>query len=109
MQENHNYFKIEGLWENKMQKLIYDCLINAGPVEMSPDKKKLIDKKQGYQSRLGLTSKSTLYDILGYVDKDAEKWYSSWTIENKEAKVKNSISSIDIYTNNDGKSLYDIQ
>ena len=41
--------------------------------------------------------------MLGYVDKDAEKWYSSWKIENGKAKPKDNIFNIDIY-----EGLYDI-
>jgi hypothetical protein len=37
------------------------------------------------------------------VDKDAEKWYAKWTIENNKAKINDTIQSVDIY---DG--LYDV-
>lgn len=105
MQQNNSYFKIEGIWENKMQKIIYDYVTNAGPMEIVNGK--IVDKRLGYLPRLGHTSKSTLYDVLGYVDKDAEKWYASWGAENRKengkAVIKDNILNVDIY---DG--LYDI-
>jgi ubiquinone/menaquinone biosynthesis C-methylase UbiE len=126
MNLNKYYFKVEGLWEDKMQRIIYDHLLNAGPLEVihigmdasdkenfgkevppsynKQTKKVFIDRRRGYQKKLGLTSKSTLYDILGYVDKDAEKWYTSWTQNNDNAKLVDNIHSIDIYDN-----LYEIQ
>ena len=102
MTQNGNYFSIEGLWENKMQKLIYDYIVNAGPVEVGADGK-LLDKRQGYHARLGHNSKSMLYDVLGYIDRDAEKWYASWKKENGKAVVRDSIQNVDIYN-----GLYDI-
>jgi hypothetical protein len=124
MKQNRHHFKIRGLWEEKMQRIIYDYLINAGPIDpaiisTNPSsygeliknladhkgtyKHTLVDQRKGYQPRLGHVSKSTLYDTLGYVDKEAEKWYASWKIENNTAKMRNNIQNIDIY---DG--LYDI-
>jgi hypothetical protein len=102
MEQNKNYFKIKGLWENKMQNILYDYVVNSGPVVVTPDGK-LRDKHTGIHPRLGHTTKSTLYDILGYVDKDTEKWYSSWKNENGVAVIKDNIQNVDIY---DG--LYDI-
>lgn len=102
MEQNRNYFKIEGLWEAKMQKLIYDYIMTSGPVEVDAEGR-LIDRRRGYYSRLGHTNKSSLYDILGYVDRDAEKWYASWKQQNGKAVMLNSIQNVDIY---DG--LYDI-
>jgi hypothetical protein len=102
MSQNHHYFKIEGLWEDKMQKIIYDYMLNSGPIEVKDGK--LVDrhsgqnpKNYGYHNRLGHTSKSTLYDVLGYVDKEAEKWYASWTKENNKAKIRDNIQNVDIY------------
>lgn len=103
MKQNNHYFRIEGLWEDKMQKIIYDYIVNSGPVEAPAKDAPLIDKRQGYHYRLGHSNKSTLYDVLGYVDRDAEKWYASWKNVNGKAATRNSIQSIDIY---DG--LYDI-
>ena len=103
MSQNRHYFRVEGLWEDKMQKIIYDYIINAGPVTVEGNR--LIDKRSGYHSGLGHASKSTLYDVLGYVDKEAEKWYVSWKADPDRTKavVRDSIQNVDIY---DG--LYDI-
>ena len=102
MKQNQHHFRVEGLWENKMQKIIYDYIMNSGPIELDTDNK-LIDKRRGYHNKLGHTSRSTTYDILGYVDKDAEKWYASTKIQNDKPVVHNTIQNVDIY---DG--LYDI-
>lgn len=102
MKQNGYHFKIEGIWENKMQKIIYDYIINAGPIE-STKEGNLIDKRRGYHPRLGYTTKSTLYDVLGYIDRDAEKWYASWEIKDNKAKMRDSIQSVDIYN-----GLYDV-
>lgn len=121
MRDNQYYFKIEGIWEDKMQKIIYDYLMNAGPFEIKPkarlsqgsandttndDKNvrhKISDRRRGYHDRLGYISKSTLYDVLGYVDRETEKWYASWTNSNNKAAPKSNIQNVDIY---DG--LFDI-
>jgi hypothetical protein len=105
MNQNKYYFKINGVWENKMQKIAYDYLMNAGPVELNTETNKLIDKRLGLHPRVGHRSKSSLYDVLGYIDKDIEKYYSSWKIDenSSKAKVHNNIQNVDIY---DG--LYDI-
>lgn len=102
MTQNKHYFKIDGLWENKMQKIIYDYITNSGPIEANNDGK-LIDKRKGYHTRLGHANKSMLYDVLGYIDRDAEKWYASWKNENNKAVINNTIQNVDIY---DG--LYDL-
>ena len=102
MSQNNHYFKIEGLWEEKMQKIVYDYLMNSGPMEID-ENGELVDRRRGYHARLGHTNKSTLYDILGYVDKEAEKWYASWVKQNSRAAVKDTIQNIDIYD-----KLYDI-
>ena len=102
MKQNRYNFVISGLWENKMQKVLYDYIMNAGPVVL--DSGLLIDKRTGYLTKLGHKSKSSMYDILGYVDRDAEKWYASWqkTTDNKVV-IKNNIQNVDIYN-----KLYDI-
>ena len=101
MKQNQHYFKIEGLWENKIQKIIYDYIVNSGPVEDKDGK--LVDKHYGYHPKLGHTTKSTLYDVLGYVDKNAEKWYASWKDQNGKIIMRDSIQNVDIY-----EGLYDI-
>lgn len=105
MNQNHHYFKIDGIWENKMQKIIYDYMMNAGPIETIRvnDQIQLVDKRRGNHPRLGHTSKSALYDVLGYIDKDAEKWYASWIEEDGKATVRDSIQNVDIYN-----GLYDL-
>lgn len=102
MNDNHYYFKINGLWEPKMQNILYDYMINSGPIVVNGGK--LVDRRQGYHQRLGHASKSTLYDVLGYVDRDAEKLYASWKPNGANAAVDNSIQNVDIYD-----KLYDIQ
>ena len=114
MEQNKHYFKINGLWEDKMQKIIYDYIMNAGPIEIKEGK--LRDrhsghnpKYHGYQPKLGHNSKSNLYDVLGYVDRDAEKWYASWTKDSEgKVKLKDNIQNVDIYIDKNGKSLWDL-
>jgi len=103
MKQNKHYFKINGLWEDKMQKIIYDYIMNFGPVKI--ENGVLINRHSGhnpayygYQPKLGHNYKSTLYDILGYVDKDAEKWYASWTKDSdNKVKLQDNIQNVDIY------------
>ena len=109
MNDNGYYFRVSGLWENKMQNILYDYLTQSGPIKVAKDKNKksiLVDNRTGIHPRAGHTTRSTLYDVLGYVDKDTEKWYSSWQIETKNGKdvatVKNNIQNVDIYN-----GLYD--
>ena len=105
MNDNGYYFRVSGLWENKMQNILYDYMTQSGPIRVEGGK--LVDKRTGLHPRAGHTTRSTLYDILGYVDKDTEKWYSSWQIETKNGKdaatVKNNIQNVDIYN-----KLYDL-
>lgn len=109
MNENNHYFKIEGIWENKIQKIAYDYMINSGPIKYDSSTNKLKDERHGIHPGAGYTTKSTVYDVLGYIDKDTEKCYSSWKIENEKAKVRNSIQNVDIYIDQTtGKSLWDI-
>lgn len=103
MRQNGHHFQIEGLWEDKMQNILYDYIMNSGPVTISADGK-LMDmhsgnnpEYHGYHRRLGHSSKSTLFDVLGYVDKDVEKWYASWKQANGKAVVGTSLQSVDIY------------
>jgi hypothetical protein len=103
MSQNNHYFKIEGVWETQMQKIIYDYMMTAGPIEYDPYAGRLVDKRRGSHPRAGLGSKSTLYDILGYVDKDVEKYYASWKVHNNQAQVNTNIHNVDIYN-----GLYDI-
>lgn len=109
MRENQHYFKIEGIWEAKMQKIIYDYIMNSGRMEVENEKvvsqhRGKNPKNYGYQPGQGHTQKSTVYDILGYIDRDAEKWYASWKL-NADGKptTNNTIQNVDIYDN-----LYDL-
>jgi hypothetical protein len=133
MAENKNYFKIEGLWENKMQNILYDYMTNSGPIKPitvsicddknderygkevdsdydGPTKQKQVlkDTREGYHRQLGHTSKSMLFDVLGYVDRDTEKIYASYTKTTDKqgktvAQAENTIQNVDIYN-----GLYDI-
>lgn len=97
MNNNSYYFKIDGLWEDKMQKILYDYMMNSGPIVTDQPTKKLVDRREGRHPRLGYASKSSLYDILGYVDKDTEKLYASWKKSNDKAVVGESLQNVDIY------------
>ncbi len=97
MKQNGHYFTIEGLWENKMQNILYDYVVNSGPVVLDKETGKLKDKHQGYHPRQGYYSKSTTYDILGYVDRDTENLYTSWKKEKDKAVVGTNLQTIDIY------------
>lgn len=108
MSQNGHYFKIRGLWEDKMQKIVYDYIQNSGPVNVDSTGT-LVDKRQGYHRSLGHTSKSNLYDVLGYVDKDAEQWYASWRKVKRDGDkyreaIHDSIQNVDIY-----KGLFDME
>jgi hypothetical protein len=113
MSNNRYYFQVAGIWEDKMQKIIYDYMMNSGPImpETTQEIKNnevvsktvLKDKRHGRHPRLGHMSKSTLYDVLGYVDKDAEKLYASWMLSENKAKIRDNIQNVDIYN-----GLYDI-
>jgi hypothetical protein len=97
MNNNSYYFKIDGLWEDKMQKILYDYMMNSGPIVTDQPTKKLVDRREGRHPRLGYASKSSLYDVLGYVDKDTEKLYASWKKSNDKAVVGESLQNVDIY------------
>jgi hypothetical protein len=108
MNQNGYYFKIDGLWENKMKNLLYDYVMNSGPIKIhdgkAVDAHSGIDPiNNGYHPTQGHNSKSTLYDVLGYVDKDTEAWYACWKTDKNKAVIKNNIQNIDIYN-----GLYDI-
>jgi hypothetical protein len=107
-------FQINGVWENKMQMILYDYLMNSGkftaetepvttkpttsikpggaqniilkPSEKVPVKTtgKVLDQRNGNLKQMGQKMRSDFYDILGYGDKDAEKLYASWTTKLNE-------------------------
>lgn len=103
MNQNQHYFKIDGVWENKIQKIAYDYVINSGPIVLSPTADQLIDRRQGLHPTVGHVSKSRMYDTLGYIDKDVEKYYASWAIFDKKLRATDRIQTADVY---DG--LFDI-
>jgi hypothetical protein len=133
-------FQIDGIWEPKMQMILYDYLMNSGKftVDYEKDKegnfiyddagkpvyktkkdragKTIYDKtgnpvylaknqRTGNLRQKGQKMRSDFYDILGYVDKDAEKLYASWTAETNEKTkkpqvvAKNTLENVDIYSN----------
>jgi hypothetical protein len=75
IKENGNDIKVNGAWDNKMQLIFYDY--------MYQDKRKT-----------NISDESVFHDLLGYVDKDVEKWYKS---RNSEKEERNSLANIDIY------------
>lgn len=107
--------KIDGIWEPKLQKIIYDYVMNSGPIKATVDKDNkatLVDLHKGSHSQVGHQSNNLLFDILGYVDKDAEKWYATWQLKahnTPTGKTKlvsvptDTIQNTDIYA-----GLYDI-
>ena len=103
MSQNNYHFRTEGIWENQIQKIAYDYMMNAGPIEYNPETGKLNDRRLGLHPRAGHSKKSQLYDILGFIDRDIEKYYANWKIENERATIRNNIHNIDIYN-----GLYDI-
>jgi hypothetical protein len=125
-------FQIDGIWEPKMQMILYDYLMNSGkfavateryeagkPVYKTKKDRKgntIYDKdgnpvyivenqRTGNLKQVGQKMRSDFYDILGYVDKDAEKLYASWKVEvNEKTKkpqvvAKNTLENVDIYNN----------
>ena len=115
-------FQINGIWEPKMQMILYDYLMNSGKftVEFEKDKDgnfiydktgnkkvtgKIENKRTGNLKQMGQKMRSDFYDILGYGDKDAEKLYASWTtILNEktgthQVVAKNTLENVDIYNN----------
>ena len=119
-------FQIEGIWEPKMQMVLYDYLMNNGKFvptnaldnegNTKLDKKgqpiykvknKRIDQPElaGNLRQRGQGLRADFYDILGYVDKDAEKLYASWKVETnpktnkKQVVAKTTLENVDIYSN----------
>ncbi len=123
-------FQIDGVWEPKMQMILYDYLMNSGkftistvpardkngnqiynktgmPVYKDITRNALLDKpnQAGNLKQIGQGKRSEFYDILGYVDKDAEKLYASWEVKTnektgkKQVVAKNTLENVDIYSN----------
>jgi hypothetical protein len=144
-------FQIDGVWEPKMQMILYDYLMNGGKftVREKVDEKTgktlykvknqaqtserwaeeytetFIDPNDGIEKQeqrirhnpkkmvagnlkqRGQKMHSDFYDILGYADKDAEKLYASWIVEEVEKNgktkqqvtAKTTLENVDIYSN----------
>jgi hypothetical protein len=105
-------FQVNGAWEPKMQMVLYDYLMNSGKFavkEKSDARGKPItrarDCRKGNLRQAGQGKRSEFYDILGYVDKDAEKLYASWEVETnpktgrKQVTAKSTLENVDIYSN----------
>jgi hypothetical protein len=124
MNQNGHFFELDGIWEPKMQKILYDAAVISGPIVSQKilvdgivngepaklEKTILVDKRQGKHPKLGHNRKSDVYDILGYADRDLERWYASWKLESskhppyaKSSAVLDTIKDVDIY-----EGLYDI-
>ena len=113
-----------------MQMILYDYLMNSGkftistvpardkngnqiynktgnPVYKDIVRNTLLDKpnQAGNLKQIGQGKRSEFYDILGYVDKDAEKLYASWEVKTnektgkKQVVAKNTLENVDIYSN----------
>lgn len=113
-------FQIDGVWEPKMQMILYDYLMNSGKfvTKETTDKFGQVVHKvknervtrpdlAGNLRQRGQSFKSDFYDVLGYGDKDAEKLYASWKIETLEKNgklkhqviAKTTLENVDIYSN----------
>lgn len=76
MRLNGIEYEFSGAWENKYRNIIYDYM-NSEHDNYSPTK--IINANR---------------DCLGYLDKDAEKWYTGWV---KEKDIQVSVSQMDLY------------
>ena len=115
-------FQVDGAWEPKMQMILYDYLMNSGKFTVAEktdedgkpayDKAgnpiyKVENKRTGNLKQTGQGQRSDFYDILGYVDKDAEKLYASWKVETvkkngktkQQVTAKTTLENVDIYSN----------
>ena len=168
MNMNKHFFTVNGVWENQIQKIMYDYIMNSGPVSVQAltvalstdddttdtkvnpnvklvqadgdntayytftlnedashskkfmikqcgntfNKKIILDAKRGIHPKVGHYNKSFLYDILGYIDSDAEKYYANYRIEEYKDKdgttadkisIQDTLKTVDIYN-----GLFDI-
>jgi hypothetical protein len=131
MQDCGYDFQIEGVWEPKMQMILYDYLMNSGKFTVAsktvldkdgnpkldslgkPIKEatnRVINERTGNLQQAGQKMRSEFYDILGYGDKDAERLYASWRVETnektsrKQVVANNTLENVNIY---DKLYLYD--
>lgn len=75
LSENGNAIKQNGAWNDRMRLMFYDYM-NQG------------------RERNNISDDGVFHDMLGYVDKDVEKWYKS---KNADGSDRNSLADIDIY------------
>lgn len=108
-------FQIDGIWEPKMQMVLYDYLMNSGKFIIGTTTTdgsdqtvtKVKNTRTGNLRQIGQKMRSDFYDILGYGDKEAEKLYASWVVEEVEKNgkkkqqivAKNTLENVDIYNN----------
>lgn len=108
-------FQVSGVWEPKMQMILYDYLMNCGKFtstkeELDENGNKIrvatdyvINRREGNLRQRGQGWQADFYDILGYGDKEAEKLYASWKIEKNEKTgksqvvAKTTLENVDIY------------
>jgi hypothetical protein len=69
---NNNKLSLKGAWEGKMRNILYDYMMQGNPNNTS----------------FGI---EVAHDILGYVDKDVEKFYTAWKFENCRDEFGNLI------------------
>jgi hypothetical protein len=115
-------FQVNGSWEPKMQMILYDYLMNSGKFTVVTktdsngdpiyNKKgelvyKVKDNRAGNLKQKGQKNRSEIYDVLGYVDKDAEKLYAAWAVEpvkkndgtvTQQIVAKETLENVDIYS-----------
>jgi hypothetical protein len=60
---NNNKLSLYGAWEGKMRNILYDYMMTSNPTKNT-------------------SGIEVSHDILGYVDKDVEKFYTAWAYEN---------------------------
>ena len=63
MAQNKNFFKIEGLWEEKMQNILYDYMMNSGPIKV---KTVTIGADERDRENYGKVVDPKTYKDLGY-------------------------------------------
>lgn len=113
-------FQIDGIWEPKMQMILYDYLMNNGKFAVEYKKNesgefvrdeagnkiatgRVKNTREGNLRQRGQGLQADFYDILGYGDKDAEKLYASWVVKanektkKKQVVAKNTLENVDIY------------